>query len=63
MSRSGTSGDGYTALAYLITGIGLYGGLGWLGDQWLGTRFLLPIGLILGGGLAIFLIARRFGPS
>lgn len=57
------SGDGFTALAYLISGIGLYGGVGWLLDRWLGTVFLLPIGLILGMGLAIYLIVRRYGRS
>jgi ATP synthase protein I len=55
------SGGGYTALAYLITGIGLYGGLGWLLDAWLGTSFLLPTGIVVGAGLGIFLVIRRYG--
>lgn len=59
--KSPDMGGGYTALAYLITGIGLYGGLGWLLDAWLGTKFLLPIGIILGAGLGIFLVVRRYG--
>lgn len=63
MSRSESTGDGHTALAYLIAGIGLYGGAGWFLDRWLGTQFLLPIGLILGAGLGIYLIVRRFGRS
>jgi ATP synthase protein I len=59
--KSPDTGGGYTALAYLIAGIGLYGGLGWLLDAWLGTKFLLPIGIILGAGLGIFLVIRRYG--
>lgn len=61
--RPPSSGDGYTALAYMITGIGLYGGGGWLLDNWLGTRFLLPVGLILGAALGVYLVVRRFNKS
>jgi F0F1-type ATP synthase assembly protein I len=53
-------GDGFTALSYLLAGLLLYGGLGWLADRWLGTVFLLPIGLIVGLGLGVYLIIRRF---
>lgn len=61
--RPPSSGDGYTALAYMISGIGLYGGLGWLLDRWLDTGFFLPTGLIVGGALGVYLIARRFNKS
>ncbi len=49
------------ALGYLIAGIVVYGGLGWLGDHYLGTRFLLPLGIMLGAAGGIYLIIRRFG--
>jgi ATP synthase protein I len=58
-----TSADGYRVLSYLIGGIATYGGLGWLLDRWLGTSFLLPIGIVLGAGLAILLIYFRYGRS
>ena len=58
-----TSGDGYRVLSYLIGGVVMYGGLGWLLDRWLGTSFLLPIGIVLGAGLAILLIYFRYGRS
>lgn len=45
-------------LSYLLAGVGFYGLLGWLGDQLLDTRFLLPVGIVLGAGLAIYLIFR-----
>jgi ATP synthase protein I len=48
-------------LAYLISGVALYGFLGWLGDRLLGTGFLLPIGIVLGAAASIYLIIRRFG--
>jgi F0F1-type ATP synthase assembly protein I len=50
-----------TVLSYLIGGVAFYGLLGWLGDHFLHTRFLLPIGIILGAGLAIYTIIKRFG--
>ncbi|MDR1449016.1 MAG: hypothetical protein LBI84_02225 [Propionibacteriaceae bacterium] len=57
----GNDGDGFTALSYIVAGLLLYGGLGWLGDHWLGTGFLLPIGLVVGVGLGVFLVIKRFG--
>ncbi len=45
-------------LSYLIAGVAFYGFLGWLGDRLLGTGFLLPVGIILGAGLAVYLIFR-----
>lgn len=55
--------QGLRVLSYLIAGMVFYGGLGWIGDQLLKTRFLLPIGIILGMAGAIFLIIRRYGGS
>ena len=37
-------------LSYLIAGVALYGGLGWLADHLL-HRVLLPLGIVLGAGL------------
>ena len=48
-------------LSYLIAGVALYGFLGWLGDRFLGTGFLLPIGIVLGAALGCYMIIRRFG--
>lgn len=45
-------------LSYLIAGVGFYGFLGWLGDRFFDTGFLLPVGIVLGAGLAIYLIFR-----
>lgn len=53
--------DGYHVLSYLVAGLLFYGGLGWLGDRWLQTGFLLPIGLIVGTVLSIYMIYNRFG--
>ena len=46
--------DAYAVLSYLIGGVILYGGLGWLVDWWLGTRGFVAAGIVLGaaGGIA-----------
>ncbi|SDB85628.1 hypothetical protein GA0111570_10584 [Raineyella antarctica] len=51
---------GYRILSYIAAGLLFYGGLGWLGDKFLGTSFLLPLGLIIGVVLAMYAIIRRF---
>ena len=48
------------ALSYLISGVLVWGGLGWLADHFLHTRFFTPIGIILGAGLACYLIIVHF---
>jgi len=55
------SADGWRVLSYLIGGIVVYAGGGWLLDRWLGTSFLLPVGLVLGAGLAVLLLYFRYG--
>ena len=56
------SGAGWTALSYLIGGMLLWGGVGWLVDKWLGTNGIgLGIGAVVGGAAGVYLIARRFG--
>jgi len=53
--------QGLRVLSYLISGVVFYGGLGWLGDHFLGTGFLLPIGIIAGAAFGVYVIIKRFG--
>lgn len=53
--------QGITVLSYLIAGVAFYGGLGWLGDHYFHTSFLLPLGIVLGAAGGIYLTIRRFG--
>jgi F0F1-type ATP synthase assembly protein I len=56
------SGSGYVALSYLIGGMVVWGGIGWLVDQWLGTKGIaMGIGAVIGGAAGVYLIARRLG--
>jgi len=51
---------GLAIVAEILAGLLLYGGLGWLGDHLLATSFLLPIGLLLGLGLSLYLVIKRY---
>jgi F0F1-type ATP synthase assembly protein I len=52
--------DGWRILSYLLGGMILYGGIGWLIGRWTGISVLFPIGMLLGLGLAIAMIIFRF---
>jgi F0F1-type ATP synthase assembly protein I len=52
--------QGLQVLSYLVAGIGAYGFLGWLGDHFLGTGFLLPLGIVVGAALGIYVVIKRF---
>ena len=55
-------GDGWRVLSYLIGGVAVYGGIGFLLDRLFGTQFLLPVGIVLGAGLTVLLLHFRYGP-
>ena len=42
--------------SYLVAGVLFYGAVGWVLDQWLGTRFLVAAGVLLGGGLGTYMM-------
>ena len=64
-SQGGGKSDGMDlglrVLSYLISGVLMYGLLGWLGDHYFGTRFLLPIGIVAGAAFGAYVLIRRFG--
>ena len=53
-------GDPWHAFGYIVSGVAIYGFLGWLLDRWLGTSFLVALGIIVGAGLGIYLTFTRF---
>ena len=57
MPREGT---GWAVVSYLIGGMVLYGGIGWLIGRWTHIDALFPIGLLLGIGLSLALVIFRF---
>lgn len=61
--RNGGMEEGLRVLSYLIAGLAFYGFLGWLGDDLLGTEWMLPTGMVLGMAGSVYLIIRRYGRS
>jgi F0F1-type ATP synthase assembly protein I len=56
------AGQGWTAIAYLITGILVWGVIGWLVDQWLDSGGVATaVGTVVGAAGGVYLIARRLG--
>ena len=53
-------GDPWHAFGYVVSGVLVYGVLGWFLDRWLGTTFLVGIGILVGAGLGIYMTFARF---
>jgi F0F1-type ATP synthase assembly protein I len=58
--RHGSASEGWTVLSHLLTGIFVFGAVGWGLDQLFGTRWFLLIGLLLGGAASFALIYIRY---
>ena len=39
----------------------VWGGAGWLLDRWLDTKVFVPVGIILGMAVAIYLVVVKYG--
>jgi F0F1-type ATP synthase assembly protein I len=51
---------GWIMTAELLTAVGVWGGIGWLLDRWLGTGpWILAAGLLLGAALGTYLVFLR----
>ncbi len=55
--------DAWTVIAYLLTGLVLWGGAGLLLDRWLGTEFFVLLGMLIGGASSLYLVYIRYGQS
>lgn len=54
----------WSSISYILGGMAVYGGLGWLIDRWTGhSALFLPIGVIVGVALALVLVYVRHGRS
>ena len=54
---------GWAAVGYLMAGIGVWGGIGWLVDGWLGVpmHFGTMVGMLIGMAGAVYLIVKKMG--
>ena len=53
-------GDPWHAFGYLVSGVLMYGFLGWLVDQWWKTSFMVVVGILVGAGMGIYMTFARF---
>jgi len=51
----------YNALAYVLAGPLTFGPVGWGLDRLLGTSFLLPLGILAGMALSLYVVWVRYG--
>jgi ATP synthase protein I len=51
----------WSILGTLVAGVLAWGGIGWLLDRWLGTSFLVAVGILVGAAGAFYLIIKRYG--
>jgi F0F1-type ATP synthase assembly protein I len=45
----------------MLSGMAVWGGAGWLLDRWLDTKVFVPVGIILGMAVAIYLVVVKYG--
>ena len=53
----------WSIIGTLVAGVLAWGGIGWLLDRWLGTRYLVAVGVLVGMAGAFYLIIKRYGSS
>lgn len=51
--------EGWAVLGSLMSGLILFGGLGWLLDQWWDIRVMAPVGAVIGMVLGIYAVVMR----
>jgi Flp pilus assembly protein TadB len=51
----------WNVVSYLITGPVMFGAVGWGLDHWLGTSWLVAVGIVGGMALSLYLVWFRYG--
>jgi F0F1-type ATP synthase assembly protein I len=54
-------GTGWEIVSYLISGMLVYGGIGWLVGRAVHIELLFPLGLAVGLGIALWWVIYRYG--
>jgi F0F1-type ATP synthase assembly protein I len=47
----------------MLSGMAVWGGAGWLLDRWLDIKVFLPVGIILGMAVSIYLVVVKYGAA
>jgi hypothetical protein len=45
----------------MLSGMAVWGGAGWLLDLWLDIKVFVPVGIILGMTVSIYMVVVRYG--
>jgi F0F1-type ATP synthase assembly protein I len=53
---------GWGITGTMLSGIIVWGGVGLALDRWLGTEFIARIGVLLGLGVAIYIVIMKYAP-
>jgi F0F1-type ATP synthase assembly protein I len=53
--------DAWAVVSYLLGGVILYGGIGWLVDRWLDTRGFVAVGIVGGAAAGVVIVWLRYG--
>lgn len=62
-SDDSPKGDPWHAFGYIVSGVAFYGLAGWALDRWIGTTFLVAIGILVGAGFGIYMTYARFNKA
>jgi F0F1-type ATP synthase assembly protein I len=47
----------------MLSGMAVWGGAGWLLDRWLDIEVFVPVGIILGMAVSIYVVVVKFGAA
>ena len=53
---------GWGITGTMLSGLIVWGGAGLALDRWLGTKFFVLVGVLLGLGVAIYLVVMKYAP-
>jgi hypothetical protein len=62
-TAGGGHNEGWSVFGYLISGMAVYGGNGWIAGRLTHLSFLFPVGMLTGLVLGIVLILYRYGKA
>ncbi len=63
-SRGSQGGNaGWIIFGYLISGMVVYGAVGWVVSHWTHTAILFPVGMLFGLGAGVALTVYKYGRS
>lgn len=56
-----SAGTGWEIVSYLLSGMAVYGGIGWLVGRAVHISILFPVGMVAGLAIALWWVIYRYG--